>query len=232
MRSAKNEESSEFFILAHKYIFAIFSFKKPQNMSSSSISIFNSMLEYRYTNWKNPHDTKANLVNVDSLAGDSNFICPVVKLADVYSAAGQDVFMYEFTQLNSASIFPRWMGVLHADEITFVFGNPLYPNSRNTETEKVLTRKMMKYWSNMARYKNPNGIKGLSGINTSTMNQNIDDWPKYIVPAANNQDNQTRLHVNLNGDNGIRVESNLRGDYCPFWNNLVPEFLKNCKLFF
>lgn len=46
---------------------------------------------------------------------------------------------------------------MHGDEISFVFGEPLYPELNFTYEEKVLARKMLKYWSNFAKYSNPNG---------------------------------------------------------------------------
>lgn len=46
---------------------------------------------------------------------------------------------------------------MHGDEISFVFGEPLYPELNYTYEEKILTRKILKYWSNFAKYSNPNG---------------------------------------------------------------------------
>lgn len=41
---------------------------------------------------------------------------------------------------------------MHADEINYVFGEPLNPNLEYTEEEKNFSRRIMRYWSNFARY--------------------------------------------------------------------------------
>lgn len=46
---------------------------------------------------------------------------------------------------------PAWTGVMHADEINFVFGEPLDPIKKYTREEIELTRLMMRYWANFAK---------------------------------------------------------------------------------
>ena len=42
-------------------------------------------------------------------------------------------------------------GVMHADEINFVFGEPLDPKKGYNKEEIELSRLMMKYWANFAK---------------------------------------------------------------------------------
>lgn len=60
---------------------------------------------------------------------------------------------------------------MHGDEISFVFGEPLYPELNYTYEEKILARKILKYWSNFAKYSNPNGPSSAS----STAEETPDD---------------------------------------------------------
>ncbi len=128
----------------------------PQFPDTSSKSVMNA-IQYRYTNWANVHNDVKNFENFDEAAGDFHFLCPVVDFASIYAINKQDVFFYHFTQRSSTHFWPEWLGVMHGDEVSFVFGEPLNPEKNFTYGEKVLARKILKYWSNFVRYENPNG---------------------------------------------------------------------------
>ena len=210
-------------------------------------------LSYRYTNWNNAHNYKSNFENLDEAAGDFHFLCPVIDFANIYAMNKLDVFFYHYTQRSSRHWFPEWMGVMHGDEISFVFGEPLYPENNYTYNEKVLSRKMLKYWSNFVRFENPNGPVGssgesgavddsLGGVNyinefkaangyiTQTFSQYIETWPKYRI--LNNQyDDYQRAYFTLNSENSD-VNYNLRAEYCTFWGSFLPKLiLGECKKF-
>ena len=106
---------------------------------------------FEYTDWLNPDDTIKNRDAVDKMVGDYHFSCHVIELAFRYASAGINVFMYNFIHRSSYSPWPKWMGVLHADEINFSFGEPLDPRLGYTPAEVELSRKMMKYWANFAK---------------------------------------------------------------------------------
>lgn len=129
----------------------------PQFPASSS-SVIQEAIMYRYTNWNNAHNQKSNIENIDDAAGDYHFLCPVVDWANAYAIKNQDVYMYHYTHRSSNHLWPDWMGVMHGDEISFVFGEAIDPLNNYTYNEKVLARKMLKYWSNFVRFQNPNGI--------------------------------------------------------------------------
>jgi len=40
---------------------------------------------------------------------------------------------------------------MHADEINYVFGEPLDPSKGYTADEKRLSQRMMRYWANFAK---------------------------------------------------------------------------------
>lgn len=47
--------------------------------------------------------------------------------------------------------WPEWMGVLHGDEIMFIFGETLKPKSNFSHADKRLSARMMTYWTNFAK---------------------------------------------------------------------------------
>ncbi len=59
------------------------------------------------------------------MVGDFHFTCPVNRFAQGYAEGGQTVYMYYFTHRSTQNPWPKWMGVLHGDEVSFVFGDPL-----------------------------------------------------------------------------------------------------------
>lgn len=120
-----------------------------------------------------------------------------------------------------------------------------------TYSEKIFSRKLLKYWSNFVRYDDPNGPKILpsnqtqvnlnNGVlihkisndirrNTLTMRQKIEHWPKYEVKFDNKRDEQ-RAFLILNA-NKIEVDHNFRAEYCSFWGSYLPSLvLAEGKLF-
>lgn len=106
---------------------------------------------FEYTDWLNPDDPIKNRDALDKIVGDYQITCNVNEFARKYAEAGNEVFMYFFKHRSTKSPWPSWSGVLHADEINFIFGEPLIPSKKYTQSEKELSRKMMKYWTNFAK---------------------------------------------------------------------------------
>lgn len=40
---------------------------------------------------------------------------------------------------------------MHADEISYIFGEPLDPSKGYTHEEVLLSKRMMRYWANFAK---------------------------------------------------------------------------------
>ncbi|RMZ96447.1 acetylcholinesterase type 1 [Brachionus plicatilis] len=217
----------------------------PQYPDVSSLAIRNAIL-YRYTNWNNVHNEEKNFENLDDAAGDFHFLCPTIDFANIYAISQIDVYFYYYTQRSSNHYWPEWLGVMHGDEISFVFGEPLSPEKNYTYEEKILARKMLKYWSNFAKYSNPNGpvTKSERGLNkrqnltieievprtsslepvaTQTLLQPIEYWPKYQV-HFDPKDNNQRAHLTLNSEK-VEIGYNLRAEYCAFWGSFLPKLI-------
>ena len=70
---------------------------------------------------------------------------------------GLSVFMYEFEHRSSFSNLPSWAKADHGDEEAFVWGEPFMDGrgaepEKFTEEERELSRAMMLYWTNFAKY--------------------------------------------------------------------------------
>ncbi|XP_037672105.1 cocaine esterase isoform X3 [Choloepus didactylus] len=84
---------------------------------------------------------------------DFLFVIPALQVAKFQRSRGP-VYFYEFQ--HRPSIFkdtkPPHVRADHGDEILFVFGTSFWKTSVDiTEEEELLSRKMMKYWANLAR---------------------------------------------------------------------------------
>ncbi|KAH9490071.1 hypothetical protein Btru_035159 [Bulinus truncatus] len=109
-----------------------------------------------YRNWLKPYDSWEMLRSLDRAASDFYFVCPVNYLARSYARHDVPVYYYWFNHRWSANPWPSWMGVLHADEIWFLFGHPLNKTLSFTKDEEQLSRDMMRYWANFAKTGDPN----------------------------------------------------------------------------
>ena len=87
---------------------------------------------------------------LNDVAGDKEFLCPTVRFAKLFAEQQSSVYMYHFTHRSSTSSWPEWVGVLHADELEYIFGLPLRSDVKvmqPSETESDL------YSASAARYR-------------------------------------------------------------------------------
>uniref|UniRef100_A0A6G1SKY2 Acetylcholinesterase n=1 Tax=Aceria tosichella TaxID=561515 RepID=A0A6G1SKY2_9ACAR len=166
---------------------------------------------FEYSNWNNPHDPVSNYDGLDKIVGDYYFTCHVNEFALRYAQAGNAVYMYHFKQRSSLSPWPKWMGVIHGDEVNFVFGEPLNQAYNYTPKEVELSKRMMKYWANFARYGNPI-VK--TAENLSTQKEN---WPEYA---------DRRQYFELHSEY-IRVGRGPRSKQCAFWSHYLPQLIQS-----
>ncbi|KMQ90039.1 acetylcholinesterase-like isoform x1 protein [Lasius niger] len=132
---------------------------------------------YEYTNWLHPDDPDANRDAIDKIVGDYQFTCNVNEFAGRYADTGNTVYMYYFKHRSANNPWPRWTGVMHADEISYIFGEPLDPSKRFTPEEIHLSKRMMRYWANFAKSGDPNvgdAIREMPLINAAY-------WPQHTA---------------------------------------------------
>lgn len=60
-------------------------------------------------------------------------------------------WIYFFIARSTNNPWPRWTGVMHADEISYIFGEPLNKSKGYTPEEALLSKRMMRYWANFAK---------------------------------------------------------------------------------
>ena len=140
----------------------IFSIISPRKIHFLKCSVYNfrfiyvfqvgkEAIIYEYTDWLQPTDPLKNRDALDRMVGDYAFTCPVVDFAHRFAEIGNNVFFYYFNERASNNPWPTWTGVLHGDEIAFIFGDPLN-KSRNYDKQEVrLSKRMMSYWANFAK---------------------------------------------------------------------------------
>ncbi|KAM6987714.1 acetylcholinesterase-like [Tautogolabrus adspersus] len=157
---------------------------------------------FEYTDWSDENNVIKNRDLLASLVGDQMF-CPHLEFAERYSKRGGKSFLYSFDHRSSANPWPSWMGVMHGDEIEFVFGMPLNVSLGYTKNEVNMTKKFMKHWANFARTGNP-GIDGAV-------------WPMF------SHEQQQYVTLNYNHPEQKRM---MRAKECHLWNKLMPSIQK------
>ncbi|XP_032511934.2 acetylcholinesterase-like [Danaus plexippus] len=163
---------------------------------------------YEYTDWLNPDDPVNNKNSLDKMVGDYHFACGVNEFAHRYAETGNNVYTYYYKHRSKNSPWPSWTGVLHGDEINYVFGEPLNPGKNYSPEEIEFSRRLMKYWANFAKTGNPSmDEKG------ETMKEY---WPLYTTGG--------REYLSLEV-NSSSVGHGLRLKQCVFWQKYLPQLM-------
>ncbi|WAR16079.1 EST2E-like protein [Mya arenaria] len=132
------------------------------------------LVALEYTDWQNPTDARMQFVKLSS---DVFFNIPGTEMGLMHAnSSNTRTFMYNFRPSLDQRLVPTpdWATQAnHGDEIAPVFGYSLdyeflYKKTgyRPPEWELDLSERMMTYWSNFAKFGNPNG----DGVET---------WPEY-----------------------------------------------------
>ncbi|XP_071515946.1 acetylcholinesterase-like isoform X2 [Panulirus ornatus] len=154
---------------------------------------------FQYTDWENLEDGYLNQKAVADVVGDYFFICPSNLFAYLYAEAGGKVYYYFFTHRTSINPWGAWMGVLHADEIDYVFGLPLNRSLGYSEMEEQFSRDIMGYYKRFAATGRP-------------VDESI-NWPLYT--------REKMQYFEWNPvSNSIGKGPRVTG--CAFWNELMP----------
>uniref|UniRef100_A0A6B2E559 Acetylcholinesterase n=2 Tax=Larroussius TaxID=59268 RepID=A0A6B2E559_9DIPT len=166
---------------------------------------------FEYTDWTDPDNAHSNRDALDKMVGDYHFTCNVNEFAHRYAEEGNNVYMYLYTHRTKANPWPRWTGVMHGDEINYVFGEPLNPSYTYTDEEKEFSRRIMRYWVNFAKTGNPN-----PGFMPT-----MPEWPKHS--AHGRQYMELGLNTSYLG-RGPRLRQ------CAFWKKYLPQLIAATKM--
>ncbi|XP_005403774.1 PREDICTED: pyrethroid hydrolase Ces2e-like [Chinchilla lanigera] len=162
------------------------------------------MEEYMGDN-DNPQTLK---IQFHEMIGDFIFVMPALQVAHFQRSHGT-VYFYEFQHPPTFSINrrPSYVKADHGDEIPFVFGSSFRLSQVNfTEEEKLLSRRMMKYWANFARNGNPNG-------------KDLPYWPPLDLE-------EQYLQLNISPSVGRA----LKASRLKFWTETLPHQLGELKV--
>ena len=136
--------------------------------------------------------------------GDWALTCPTITWADAYAAAPDDfnvrVFLYAFTHRSSQNRWPAWTGVPHGEELAFVWGEPFANYAAGmeyTDEEKLLSRVMMAYWANFAKFGDPNRPDPSSRNQANSLS--LRPWPEYDASLG-------QMTANINIETRVRQE--------------------------
>ncbi|KAK0162670.1 hypothetical protein PV327_006428 [Microctonus hyperodae] len=120
-------------------------------------TIFKNMSEvereaiaFQYTDWERPKDGYRYQKAIADVVGDYFFICPSTLSAQLFAERGVKVYYYFFTQRSSTNLWGKWMGVIHGDEVEYVFGHPLNMSLKYTDKERDLSMRMILTYSSFA----------------------------------------------------------------------------------
>ncbi|XP_021960157.2 acetylcholinesterase isoform X2 [Folsomia candida] len=161
-------------------------------------------IRFQYTHWEDVEDPCKIRDKFNEFVADYYFICPTNRFAESYAEHGAPVYYYFFTQRTSSNPWGDWMGVMHADEIEYVFGFPLGkstdPEHTWTTREKELSKRIMKYFTHFADTGKP-------------VDDPTEPWPLYTKA----QPNYFILNADTRG-----TGKGPRAHTCAFWNEFLP----------
>ncbi|XP_067124777.1 cholinesterase-like [Centruroides vittatus] len=87
--------------------------------------------------------------------GDASFSCPISHLVERLSQYDHTVYVYKFNHTRRKSLFRKWMGVIHTEELHFVFGRPLLKQNDFTEEEVLFSKRIIQLWTSFAKTGKP-----------------------------------------------------------------------------
>ncbi|XP_064213262.1 alpha-esterase like protein E1 isoform X1 [Tribolium castaneum] len=124
---------------------------------------------------------------------DANFVFGVYKTAlSHFSKSQAPTYLYRFsaeTELNVMRQFYKIKipGVVHCDDIGYLFKNVASPRIKPGSKEEVLLKKVVKLWTNFAKFGNPTPDNSLGVVWKPVTDKEVDylDIGESLTPARN-----------------------------------------------
>ncbi|KAJ8676387.1 hypothetical protein QAD02_012174, partial [Eretmocerus hayati] len=101
---------------------------------------------------------------------------------------------------STTNMWGDWMGVVHGDEIEYVFGHPLNNSLNYKESERELSLRMITAYSRFATHGKPMLEEG--------------DWPPYTRDQP--------YYYTFNAEKTGAMGKGPRTTACAFWNEFLP----------
>nr|XP_048287087.1 liver carboxylesterase-like [Myodes glareolus] len=143
------------------------------------------------------------------LMEDVMFVIPALQVAH-FQRSHAPVYFYEFqhqpSYIKHKDIRPSHVRADHGDHVAFIFGSYFWGLKVDfTEEEKLLNRRMMKYWANFARHGNPNS-------------EGLPYWPELGY-------DEQYLHLDIYPSVGRA----LKARKLQFWTKTLPQKIQELK---
>ena len=86
------------------------------------------------------------------------YVSPIIHIAELFSEKNR-AYVYSFEENNPINGYPKWYGVIHGDQIPFIFGIPLKKENINifSAEQRHLSKQIITYWTNFVKFGDPNG---------------------------------------------------------------------------
>ncbi|CAN7999494.1 unnamed protein product, partial [Ixodes hexagonus] len=97
------------------------------------------------------HDSRSVADIFSRIFGDAVFHCPTQLFADVAAEQGISTYRYMFEHRPTYTLWPEWMGVVHADELLFTIGSQLLMNVTYTPEEETFMKRLVSTWNSFIR---------------------------------------------------------------------------------
>lgn len=125
------------------------------NLLNSSLFAFDSAAE---------NDPQQVADHIDRIFTEAAFLCPDMLMVQSFTRkVDTKIYYYRFMPKASARKAMPWAkGATHSEEIQFVLGHPLI-SADYTADEVALSKEIMRYWTNFARYGDPTPVYDVLG---------------------------------------------------------------------
>lgn len=123
--------------------------------SYSLLELLRSHIEHPSKTINATSKPKALAARLDQLVTEMLFLCPDLNLINAFTKRpSSQVYYYRFMARSSPrrQFVPWAPGALHYEEVQFVFGRPLVQPDLYSLSEQKLSRRLMRYWTNFAKY--------------------------------------------------------------------------------
>ncbi|XP_037278628.2 acetylcholinesterase-1 [Rhipicephalus microplus] len=165
-----------------------------------------------------PGDKESILSTLQDAAGEGLFVCASNFFAEVASEQGLPIYRYVFAHRPSYSLWPRWYGATHGDDIPFVLGSLSFYGDESRYTEAVLPDRALydavKHTDQEERLMTDMiaAITAFAKTGKPTVPLSNDSWPLYTSV------NPEYVRVDLNGPTR---QLGPNRDICNVWRHFL-----------